>query len=154
MEAIAKTEGSALRVVYELSEELKNDPQQVIMVQALTKDSMRAFIGLKGTHGLFGSDEWWENIKKGVLPTRCVSGTITRMFVAGQDGGDVNEFELSMESGSSCTESIYVNDLVDRKLFKTGCKVEITYVFDELKLQPAEDGGVNYSKIVLKMAVG
>ncbi|AJQ94187.1 hypothetical protein [Gynuella sunshinyii] len=146
-------DNSSLQLVYQLSEELKNDPEQVAMAQALTQDESRPF-GLKGTHGLFGSDEWWDNLRKGVLPVRHVSGVIERLFVSGQEKGmEANTFDLLLNDGGSHTESIFVDSEKYRQLFKVGSRVEILYALDELKMQPAPGGRINYSEIVVEMAV-
>jgi hypothetical protein len=145
---------AALQLVYQLSIDLAGDPEQVKAVQALTKDQSRPLIGLRGAHGLFGSDEWWGNIQSGVLPIRQVSGVIKRLFVSGQEpNSEVNTFELLLDSGSKHIESIYTNNEVSRGLFKLESRVEILYALDELKMQPAANGGVNYSEIVLEMAI-
>ncbi|PAU56072.1 hypothetical protein BZL41_20230 [Pseudomonas sp. PIC25] len=145
---------STLQMVYQLSTELAKDPEQIRLVQSLTIDPSRPFIGLKGTYGLFGSSEWWENIKNRILPTCHVSGVIKRLFVSGQEkDSENNAFELLLDDGSRYIESIYSNTVAGRSLFKVGNKVEIIYALDELKMQPAVSGGVNYSKIVLEMAV-
>lgn len=47
----------AMKFVYLLSTELKSDPEYVMLVQRLTLDQSKPFMGLKGTHGLFGSKE-------------------------------------------------------------------------------------------------
>lgn len=140
-------------LVYQLSEELKNDPEQVAMAQELTQDESRPF-GLKGTYGLFGSNKWWDNIRRGVLPVRHVSGVIERLFVSGQDKStNANTFNLLLENGGTRMESIFVDNEKYRQLFKVGSRVKILYALDELKIQPATGGGVNYSEIVVEMAV-
>jgi hypothetical protein len=48
---------------------------------------------------------------------------------------------------------IYVNDAEDVKLFRVGARVDVLYALDELKQQPAREGGINYSRIALEMAV-
>ncbi len=145
--------GSAMKLVYQLSEELKNDPEQVAKVQALTQDSSRPF-GLKGAHGLFGSDEWWENLRNGILPVRHVSGVIKRLFISGQEKGrEANTFDLLLDNGEVHTESIFVNSEKNRQLFKVGSQVEILYALDELKMQPSQGARINYSEIVVEMAV-
>jgi hypothetical protein len=146
--------GIPMKRVYQLSEKLKNDPGYVAKVQALTLDINRPLLGLKGTHGLYGSPEWWKNIEQRKMPTRHVSGIIQRAYVAGQDGGDENNsVDLLLEDASVFMESIYVNDKKDVALFRKGCLVEIFLAFDELKRQPASDGGINYSDNVIEMAV-
>ncbi len=144
----------ALQVVYQLAVELAGDPAQVKAVQTLTKDQSRPFMGLRGKYGLFGSDEWWRNIQNGVLPTRHISGTIKRLFHSGQEQeSEINTFELLLGEGLLHIESIYTNDKANRNLFKVGSRVEILYVLDELKMQPAANSEINYSEIVLEMAI-
>ena len=48
-----------MKLVYLLSEELKADPEYVSLTQALTLDKSKPYVGLNGTYGLFGSQEWW-----------------------------------------------------------------------------------------------
>lgn len=146
--------GVPMKRVYRLSEELKSDPEQIALAQALTLNSSKPMLGLKGTHGLFGAPEWWANIDQRKMPLMFVSGIIRRVYVAGQDGGDENNgLDLLLEDGSVRDVGIYVNDKADISLFRVGCRVEIVYALDELKKQPALDGGINYSKIALEMAV-
>lgn len=146
--------GYLMKNVYLLSEELKLDTQQVALTQALTLNKSRPQMGLKGTHGLFGSDEWWENIGQKKMPLEFFSGVITRAYIAGQDeSGMNNTIELLLDDGSIRTLGIYVNIPEDALLFQIGHRADIVYVLDELKLQPAPDGGDNYSKIALEMAV-
>ncbi|SFV18127.1 hypothetical protein [Pseudoduganella namucuonensis] len=143
-----------MKQVYQLSEELRNDPEQIALTQALTLNSSKPFLGLKGTQGLFGSPEWWSSIEQRKMPLLFISGVIRRVYIAGQDGGDEsNGIELLLENGSVRDVGIYVNDKADIALFRVGCRVELVYALDELKKQPAQDGGVNYSKIALEMAV-
>lgn len=142
-----------MKLVYQLSEDLKHHPERVAKAQALTGDKSKPF-GLKGEHGLYGSEVWWNNIKKGVLPVRRISGIIERLFISGQErDSQANTFDLLLSDGSLHTESILVNDQADYQLFKVGSRVEILYVFDELKVQPAPEGDVNYLDILLEMAV-
>lgn len=143
-----------LKLVYLLSEELKAKPEQITLTQALTLDESRPNIGLKGTNGLFGSQEWWDSINQGRMPLLYVSGIIIRTYVAGQDPSPVdNSFSLLLDDGSMCEESIY--DYIkeeDKKLFKIGSKVEIVYAHDELKRRKS-NGEKSYLDIVLEMAV-
>jgi|GEM_PF-3930023 len=41
----------------------------------------------------------------------------------------------------------------DEKLFQVGATVNIIYALLELKMQPASDGGINYSKTVIEMSI-
>ncbi|KES11282.1 MULTISPECIES: hypothetical protein [Snodgrassella] len=143
-----------MKLVYLLSEELKDNPEQIVMTQSLTLDKSRPNMGLKGTNGLFGSKEWWNSIKQGKMPLLHVSGVITRTYVAGQDPSSVdNAFSLLLDDGSEVEESIYnYINYKDKKLFQKGAKVEIIYAYDELKRRN-HNGEKAYLDIVLEMAV-
>ena len=145
-----------MKRVYLLSEELKTDSTQVSLAQALTLNSSKPLLGLKGKNGLFASPQWWASIEQRRMPLLFVSGIILRTYVAGMgdDGDDeINSIDLLLDDGSVRAEGIYVNDKTDLVLFRTGCRVELVYALDELKKQPAQDGGVNYSEVALEMAV-
>jgi len=147
--------GVPMKRVYLLSEELKADPGRVALAQALTLNDAKPRMGLKGTLGLFGSPEWWGNIEQRKMPLRFLSGVIQRAYVVGQDESVVmnNEIELRLDDGSVQAEGIYVSNEDDVNLFRAGHRVEVAYALDELKRQPAADGGVNYSRVTLEMAV-
>jgi hypothetical protein len=143
-----------MKLVYSLSDELKEKPEQIALTQALTLDSSRPNMGLKGNNGLFGSDEWWDSIAQKKMLLLSVSGVITRTYVAGQDPSLLdNSFSLSLDDGSTCEESIYsyIKE-EDKKLFRIGSKVEIIYARDELKRRMTS-GEAAYLNIVLEMAV-
>lgn len=149
-----KVQNCDMRCVYLLSEELRLDPNQVALTQALTLNQARPQMGLKGTHGLFGSSEWWASIQERRMPLLGVAGIVTRAYIAGQEeSGMNNTIDLLQDDGSEQAVGIYVNNPEDANLFQVGHRAEIVYALDELKLQPAKDGGVNYSKIALEMTV-
>ncbi|QQG30334.1 hypothetical protein JFY74_10070 [Pectobacterium carotovorum] len=143
-----------MKFVYLLSTELKSNPEYVMQVQRLTLDQSKPFMGLKGTHGLFGSKEWWSSIEQGKMRLLHRSGTITRTYVAGQDPSPVdNCFSLLLDDSSVIEESIYSHiDDEDKKLFRLGARVDIVYALDELKRASA-NGDKCYSDIVLEIAI-
>ncbi|MFM9925842.1 hypothetical protein VLK31_22830 [Variovorax sp. H27-G14] len=144
-----------MRIVYTLRDELKAKPEYVAQVQAMTLNLEKPFLGLRGTHGLFGSDAWWESIRVGRIKMKVIAGEITEMFFAGQDSrwaAQVNSFRLKQTDGSTVEESIYAGRKSDRRLFVVGATVSTAYVMDELK-RPDRDGATSYSKSVLEMAV-
>ena len=144
----------SMKRVYLLSEELMNDHERIALAQNLTLDSSRPLMGLKGTHGLFGSVEWWRSIDENKIPLLFISGVIKRAYVAGQDEGDINNtVDLVLDDGSITTVGIYTNNVDDVSLFCVGSHVSVVYALDELKKQPSRDGGVNYSRVALEMAV-
>lgn len=144
-----------MKLVYLLSEELKSNPKRVALTQALTLDKSRPNFGLKGTYGLFGSQQWWDSIENGKMPLQFISGTIERTYVAGQDPSPMpNSFTLLLENGSKLEESIYsYTKKEDNKLFNVGSRVEIVYALDELKIGAQRNFGEKYNEIVLEMAV-
>ncbi|RDZ27238.1 hypothetical protein [Lysobacter silvisoli] len=146
--------GFPMKRVFSLSSELESDPERVALTQTLTKDESRPFMGLKGTHGLFGSPEWWSNIELRNMPLLFVSGQISRAYVVSQDSCDANDtIDLIAHDGSIRSVGIYTNDERDVALFREGFWVEMVYALDELKSQPARDGGVAYSRVALEVAI-
>jgi hypothetical protein len=146
--------GGSMKVVFRLEDRLSSDPKRIELAQALTLDPSRPRMGLRGVHGLFGSPEWWQSIYAKKMPRLELCGVVRRAYVAGQDSSEVNNtIDLLLEDGSVQMVGIYVNDVADAGLFVPGRKVAVLYARDELKHQPAADGGVNYLNIALEMAV-
>jgi hypothetical protein len=145
-----------MRVVYTLRDKLRADPGYVAQVQAMTLNAERPLLGLKGKHGLFGSDAWWESIREGRIKTKVISGVITELFFAGQDsrwGDQVNSFWLKLDDGSTLQEGIYATQKADRRLFVVGATVACAHALDELKKQPGPGGTTNYAEASLEVAV-
>lgn len=143
-----------MKLVFQLTEELESDPKRVELTQALTLNQSKPQMGLRGNFGLFGSKDWWANINQKKMPLMFVSGIVNRVYVAGQDSSELNNtVDVVMDDGSVRSAGIYTNDINDVALFRVGSKIELVYALDELKQQPALDGGINYSKIALEMAV-
>lgn len=152
----AEIDGQYGKLVWELAEDLRLNPDRVSKTQALTLDKGRPLMGLKGTAGLFGSPEWWDSIASGRISTVKHMGRITKLVFAGQDarwGDEVNSFEMTLDNGGVTLESIRASRKQDRLLFKTGTRVLATYALDELKKQPGPDGSVNRHAILLEMRI-
>lgn len=140
------------KVVFELSKRIENEPSYMELIQSVTLDQSKPHIGLRGNNGLFGSDAWWENIKRNVIKNHIIEGKIIRLYKSGQDSLKANNsFDLLLSDGSVWSESIYVNNYMDSSLFKVGSTVFIFYVHDERK--PQFDGSITYSNTVIEMAV-
>jgi hypothetical protein len=123
-----------MQLVYKLSEALARDPETIALTQALTLDLDRPHMGLKGTHGLFGSEEWWENIRQGKIKTRTISGIIKRIYHTGMDPATKpNEMEIILDDGTIVREGIYVTSKKYLPLIIPGNKITVNYVMDELK---------------------
>lgn len=139
------------KIVFELSQQIKDDPSYMELIQSVTLDSSKPYIGLKGNNGLFGSDIWWNSIKNNVIRTSVIKGRIVRLYSAGQDSYEPNSFDLLLSDGTIWSESIYVNIDSDNDLFKIGSIVCIFYAHDEIK--QTIDGDITYSDTVIEMAV-
>ena len=146
--------GVPMKQVYTLAAALQQDPKKIASVQALTLNASKPLLGLKGTHGLYASPAWWAGIDNRSMPLLTISGTIQRVYVAGQDSsGKNNAIDLLSDDGRVHTAGIYVNDKADIAMFRVGCLVALVYALDELKDQPTRDGGINHAEIALEMAV-
>lgn len=140
--------------VYRLETELKNDPNYIKDAQALTLDTSKPLMGLSGKKGLFGSNQWWANIRNGLIPSFNKTGVILQAYIVGQDKVCFNNtIDILLEDGTIESIGIFVNKESDANLFKEGHVATIVYILDELKAQPASNGGINYLDITLEMAV-
>lgn len=138
--------------VYTLTEALEADPQQVELAQALTLNPNKPRMGLKGTFGLFGSPQWWDNINRRKLPLRFISGNIVEAHEAGQDSktGVNNGILLDLATGGREYFGIYVNNKKQAKLFVPGATLLMVCALDEYK-RPEHNGPE--SGITLEVAI-
>lgn len=75
-----------MKTVYGLIE----DKGKIRLVQKATFETEK--FGLQQTHGLFGSEEWWNNVNNGDLPLHTKRGIITKVYKGSM--GDWPEFEM------------------------------------------------------------
>ena len=146
-------ECKGLTRVFWLTAEHEKDPGSVERARALTANTEKPLLGLKGTYGLYASSAWWHNINNGIIPLTFVSGEIIKVYEAGQDIiGIVNTVDVKTATGQVESVGIYVNDENDIQLFKLGAFVEIVYANDERK-KLNRDGTKSFAKLALEMAV-
>lgn len=144
----------AMKVVYTLLQDLKNNPTRVDRVRATTLNDSKPYLGLAGTQGLFASKEWWRAIIDGDLEVVFFSGTIRRLFIPGMPGDAISEpdFECVSDDGEVRISSRYANDPSDLELFQVGKRVKMAYVLDQLKA-PRSDGTADYADILLELSI-
>jgi hypothetical protein len=136
----------AMKLVYTLEDEVARDPSLITLTQA--------FAQVGGVYGLFGSDEWWGNVRNGSVPRRHVSGTIESMIRLGTDPvPQPNGFELVAEDGTTHELSIVVTSRKDAALFRVGSRVDVLYVLNELDAQAGPAIGPKSLQVLLEMAV-
>lgn len=127
-------------MVYRLSAALESDPERVTRTQALTLDASRPFMGLRGTHGLFGSAKWWNSINTGLIPLVTHRGVICGLASQGMDSdGEINTCVLRTDGGSRMHHGIYVNDPGDHSRYKVGFAAAYLFAMDEWK-HPSSHG--------------
>ena len=138
-----------MQSVYSLKNELASDPGHVATVQALTLDLSRPF-GLKGTFGLFGSEEWWQSIESGKLQKMELTGVITSLGRAGMNN-ESPVFNARLDNGGHYTYDTVADTKKGVKKYIVGKRIKIVLVRDPLKSPSASRG--THSEIVLEIWV-
>lgn len=124
--------------------QLETDAVNLQHMQAAS--SGRGPTGLKATHGLIGSTEWWDNVDTGRLPIVTVRGKVSRFWPGHH--GDYPEFELLEESGMRSVWGCQVSAARAEFRFAAGTKVEVDYVYQQLK---TPFNGSTESKVVIEI---
>ena len=106
--------------------------------------------GLRITHGLVGSDQWWASQLDGSLPVVRLEGLISG-FWPGQWGDGPSEFELTVVSGAKSTWFCGTAPNQAARVFKIGRRAAVTYVEQQLK---TEFAGSTSTKVVTAIALG
>lgn len=114
-----------MKKVYDLEVTLALDPKQVADTRALTLDQSRPLMGLKGVYGLFGSFEWWNNLKCGRMPTVLYEGQIESLQFEGMNN-EGRSFTLKLKEGGTYTYSCVANKQADLGAYATGRQVRVT----------------------------
>src|SRR5262249_49094767 len=93
--------------VYSLRQELEKNTEYVRRAQQLSLDASKPHMGLSARLGLYGSDEWWQNVEKGVIPRARYLGVITETFCAGMDSDRRhNSFRMKTDDGRDYSYSM------------------------------------------------
>lgn len=128
--------------------ELRNDTDTVRHLQsAMLSDEP---LGLRNTHGLIGSDEWWEQIFTGTLAIHEEIGVISG-FWPGEWAGGPAEFELCDETGCKSRWLCGVDVTLASIAFRIARPVCVRYVVQELK---AVFQGRTRNKVTVSIALG
>lgn len=114
---------------------LRNDARHIKSVQEATLGS-DAF-GIQQTHGLFGSDAWWQQIAAGRLPLQTARGQITRVYMGSM--GDWPVFVMRCSDGSERSETRWMDIPEMDTLYQVGASIEVDYVVQHLKSGAATD---------------
>jgi hypothetical protein len=125
---------------------LRTDPALASM-QSASRGGTR--VGLKDSHGLVGSDEWWKQIEEGSTPVTTTSGTVIHFWPGHH--GDWPEFELREPDGTSSNWGCLIPAPDAAHHFALGAKVEIDHVRQELKVP---FNGSSATRLVIEIRVG
>lgn len=107
-------------------------------------------LGLKITHGLIGSQEWWDNIASGKLPLFSVRGIVRGLWL-GMHHSEEGSFAMELLDGGWFRDATMLEAAESAEKFTLGRYVEVDYVNQELKT-PIE--GINEpSRVVLAIRV-
>jgi len=118
--------------------DLRRDVEYIQLVQKATVETKD--FGLIPEHGLFGSAEWWEAVKRGRIPVRTITGKVSRVYLSGHN--DYEEFEI--DDGHAKTSGLGLppkrTTSVSREWRKplynqVGAPVRLTYVMQKPKKQ-------------------
>jgi len=142
-----------MKMVYSVLDEIKSRPDKVEAAQKLSLDKKRPQ-GLNGTYGLYGSVDWLNNLKEGIIPQKRAKGVVQRTYKVGMyDSDEVNTIELMTEGGCVIQSGIFVNDVKDAALFEIDKRVEILYFIEDLKAKDAVTGRYKTYDFVYEMRV-
>ncbi len=142
MSVTPTTEGNLVEVY-----DLAKDTEHISKVQRATLNTTD--YGLVPEQGLFGSDEWWEAIQTGRLPTIRVEGVISRVYMGSMN--DWAEFEID-SNGRKTTWTRSVHRREDDQFYAVGKRVCLDYVIQKFKKDLANRGKLE-TEVVLQIAV-
>lgn len=95
------------------------------------------FLGLKATHGLIGTEEWWNNIAAGALPLHSVRGVVRGLWL-GMYHSEPGSYLLELVDKTYFSGMTGLDADESASKFTLGRYVEVDYVIQELKY-PRED---------------
>ncbi|GAA5587775.1 hypothetical protein Acal01_02954 [Acinetobacter calcoaceticus] len=110
---------------------------EIKSTHALTLDSTTNS-GLSGVYGLYGTNEWWDNVEKGNIEIYIVSGLIAEL----SKGNVFVDDNTMITIVSDNTEDdiyegvVFTNENLKREygnLYSKGNKIVVFYILDELK---------------------
>jgi hypothetical protein len=104
--------------------QLRRDKQRIEAGQKATLTSWK--FGIMRTHGVFGSDEWWQKINSGRLHVYRLSGVIKQLYTGGMR--DTPEFTMRSDTGEESSWLRWANSSELNNFYTAGCRIEIDYV--------------------------
>lgn len=141
-----------MKTIYNFKQRIKEDPEYIRKAHELTLNTTKPKAGLKGTYGLLGSKEWWDNLENGSIPQKEISGTIKKVYLTGQDNTeDFNTIDIETENKTLCTEALTQTRIPTESITKQE-KNHHKICFRPTK-KPKPNGDIDYSKIVVEILI-
>lgn len=128
--------------------QLRQDVTSIAQMQRASLDAGAA--GLRITHGLIGSAEWWSQVDSGALPIHTVRGMVSG-FWPGQWNDGPAEFELQTEQGE---RQLWLCEIPAAQAileFRIGRTVAVSYVRQSLKARI--EGQINDTPITISISL-
>jgi|GEM_PF-2994376 len=94
--------------------------------------------GLRQTHGLICSPEWWSNVQSGALKTHTARGVIRGIWFGQYHSGPA-EFEMEMPDGTLFGGLCYLDPEDADRVFTLGRIAEVDYVHQFSKVSANDD---------------
>ncbi len=104
--------------------------------------------GIRQTHGLFGSKEWWAKIAAGDLQRHTLRGVISKVYMGSMR--DWPEFRIKTEDGK---EEAFTRECSRREAadeYQEGRSVEIDFVWQKHKTALL---GTTNTKVILEIRI-
>ena len=125
---------------------LKDRPESVHRMQEASLS--HPFLGVKITHGLIGSQEWWDNIASGHLPLHPVRGIVRGLWL-GMHNSEPGSFAMELADGTWFKSMTTLDAAESARMFTLGRFVEVDYVEQEAKHAPP--GTPKHIQVVLEI---
>jgi hypothetical protein len=116
--------------------QLRNDATFIAQVQKATRNTDN--FGIEPTHGLFGSQEWWEQIASGKLAMHTLCGVIIERFWGSM--GDWPKIKVENDTGEISHWTRKVNTKDQDALYIPGQRIEIDYVLQRHRPKSSDHG--------------
>ena len=120
------------KTIYDLAKALEKYPDRIAAAQKLTLDDSRPLLGLAGKYGLYGSEVWWANLRRGVLPMKMYEGRIESIQFSGMNN-ESKSFTVRMEDGTNYNYTCVANRASDLKLYEVGRYVRVVTFMETMK---------------------
>lgn len=132
-----------MTIVYQL----KQDKRRIDQVQRATRTTEN--FGIEPTHGMFGTDEWWQNIESGRLPIQTLKGRITKVYMGGM--GDWPEFKMVNNTGEESSWTRMMHSAEQDDLYRVGAPIEIDFVWKQHRPKSFDHGAKTEQVIEIRI---